>query len=192
LANVADNLGTSAEDVAGAVVHNQIKVALAEALFLVLESVVLGGNGVQARSQENDLGSEDGKLTIVTVLRRSATGETDNTDDITTAEELVLLFEGLASGILGLAHDLDLDTLGADIVEVQLVTGGTLGEDTTSDADGNIGLLFALLETLIVLQELAEVGVDLELVRVGIGLLGLAQLVDSLAPNLEVLLEKTC
>jgi hypothetical protein len=103
----------------------------------------------------------------------------------------VLLFEGLASGILGLAHDLDLDTLGADIVEVQLVTGGTLGEDTASDANGNIGLLFALLETLIVLQELAEVGVDLELVRVGIGLLGLAQLVDFLAPNLEVLLEKT-
>jgi hypothetical protein len=150
---------------------------------------VLGGNGEQARSEEDDLGSEDGKLSIVTVLGRGATGETDDTDDITTAEKLVLLLERLASSILGLAHDLDLDTLGADIVEVQLVAGGTLGEDTTSDANGNVGLLLALLEALVVLEELAEVGVDLELVRVGIGLLGLAQLVDLLAPNFEVLLE---
>jgi hypothetical protein len=48
--------------------------------------------------------------------------------------------------------------------------------------------LLALLETLVVLQDIAQIGVDLELVRVGVGLLGLAQLVDSLTANLEVLL----
>ena len=102
----------------------------------------------------------------------------------------MLLFEGLSGRELCLAHHLNLNTLRADVIEVQLVAGGTLGIDTASNTDGNIGLLFALLETLIVLNELAEVGVDVEFVWVWIRLLSFAQLVDPLAPNLEVLLEQ--
>lgn len=41
VANVADNLGACTEDIAGAVVHDKIQIALAEALLLVLEAVVL-------------------------------------------------------------------------------------------------------------------------------------------------------
>jgi hypothetical protein len=88
-----------------------------------------------------------------------------------------------------LAHDLDLNTLRANVVEVQLGAGGTLGVDTASNANGNLRLLLALLETLIFLEEVAEIGIDVELVGIGIRLLGLAQLVDLLAANLEVLLE---
>lgn len=101
----------------------------------------------------------------------------------------MLLFKGLSGRELCLAHCLDLDTLRADVIEVQLITGGTLGVDTTSNANGNIGLLFALLETLIILNEVAKISVDVEFVWVGVRLLGFAQLVDFLAPNLEVLLE---
>lgn len=101
----------------------------------------------------------------------------------------MLLLERLSSGELCLAHYLDLNTLCADIVEVQLVAGRALSVDTATNANGDIGLLFALLEALIVLKELAEVSVNFEFVRVGLRLLGFAQLVDFLAPNLEVLLE---
>lgn len=188
LTNEADNLGASAESLARLVVHNKIKVTLAETLLLVLETVVLGGDSVQTRGQESDLGGEDGKFTIITVLGVGLANETGHTDDITAAEELVLLLEGLSSRVLGGAHDLDLDTLGADIVEDQLATSGTLGVDTTTEVDSDIGPLFALLETLVVLQNVAQIGVDLELVGVGVGRLSLAELVDSLAANLEVLL----
>ena len=88
-----------------------------------------------------------------------------------------------------MAHHLDLNTLRADVVEVQLVAGRTLSVDTTTNANGDIGPLFSLLEALIVLKELSEVSVNVEFVRVGVRLLGFAQLVDFLAPNLEVLLE---
>lgn len=188
LTNEADNLSASAESLARLVVHNKIKVTLAEALLLVLETVVLGGNSVQTRGQENDFGGEDGKFTIITVLGVGLANETGHTDDITTTEELVLLLEGLSSRILGGAHDLDLDTLSADIVEDQLATSGTLGVNTATEVDNGIGPLLALLETLVVLQDVAQVGVNLELVGVRVGLLGLAELVDSLAANLEVLL----
>jgi hypothetical protein len=184
-----DDLSTSAEDIARAVVHDEVQVALAETLLLVLEAVVLGRNCVQARSQESNLSGEDGKFTIVTVLGVSAAGETHEAHNVTSAKQLVLLLERLAGRELCLAYNLDLNTLSADIVEDQLVSRGSLGVDTTSDANGKIGLLFALLETLMFLDELAEVGVDMELVRVGIRLLGLAQFVDSLASNLEVLLK---
>lgn len=189
LTDIADNLGTSAEDVAGAIIHDKIQVTLAETLLLVLEAVVLGRNGVQARGQEDNLGGKDRKFTIVTVLGVGTAGETHDANNVTTADKLVLLLERLTGRELGLAHDLDLDTLSADIVENQLVAGRTLGVDTASNANGNIRLLLALLETLLLLNKVAKVGVDVELVWVGIGLLGLAQLVDSLAANLEVLLE---
>jgi hypothetical protein len=90
---------------------------------------------------------------------------------------------------LGLTHDLDLDTLGAEIIEEKLVARGALGVDTTSKADADLGLLFALGERGIVGKELAQIGVDLELVGVRVGALGLAQLIDSLAADLEVLLD---
>lgn len=145
---------------------------------------------MQAGGQKNKLSGEDRELAIVTVLGGGTAGETDNSDNITTTDVLVLLLEGgAASGELGLTHDLDLDTLGAEIIEEKLVARGALGVDTTSKADADLGLLFALGERGIVGKELAQIGVDLELVGVRVGALGLAQLIDSLAADLEVLLD---
>lgn len=189
VADVANNLGPGNENIARAVVHDQVEVTLAETLFLVLQTVVLGGNGVQARRQKDDLSRKNRKLTIGSVLGASPTGESNNTDNVTSPEVLVLLLKWhLASGVLTLAHDLHLDTLSAKVVEVQLGARAALGVDTTGDANGGFGLLVALLETLVVLEELAQVIGNVELVRVGVGVLGFTELVDSLAADFEVLL----
>jgi len=147
------------------------------------------GQCVKTGGQKDDLRSEDGELAIITVLGVGFADKASHTDDVTSAEKVMLLLEGLASRILCLAHHLDLDTLCANIVKDQLGTGSPLGVDTATDANSDICLLFALLETLIVLQDVAQVGVNLELMRVGVRLLGLAQLVDFVTPNLKVLLK---
>lgn len=58
-ANEGVDLGAGDEDVAGAVVHHEVEVALAEALLGVLEAIVVVGDLVQAGRQEDDLGSRD-------------------------------------------------------------------------------------------------------------------------------------
>lgn len=192
VAHVADNLGASTEDVARAVVHNQVEVALTESLLLVLETIVLGGDRMQARRQKDDLGGEDGEFTVRAILGVRTTREPDDTNNVTSPKLLMLIFKWHITGSkLSLADHLDLDTLCADVVENQLGAGRTLGVDATGNTDRNVGLLLTLLKAFIVLEELAQVGVDLELVWVGVRLLGLAQLVDALAPDLEILLERT-
>lgn len=151
---------------------------------------MFGREGVQARREKDDLGSEDRQLTIRPVLGASATRETDNADDITSPQVFMLSLEAnIASSILSLANDLDLGAFGTDIVEDQLSTRRTLGVNSTGDADRDFGLLLALLETLVVLQEVPQIVGDMELVGVGVRLLGFAEFVDPLASDFEVLLK---
>jgi hypothetical protein len=152
---------------------------------------VLGGDGVKAGGEKNNLCCKDGQLTVWAVLGVTAARETDDTDNITSPKVFVLSIErNLAGGILSLANHLHLDALGADIVKDQFGAGRALGKNSTGDSDCSTRLLFALLETLVVLEVLAEVIGDLELVRIGVGLLGLSKLVDPVATDLEILLEK--
>lgn len=53
--NVANNLRPGDEDIARFIVHDQIEVALTETLLLILQTVVLGRNGMQARRQQHNL-----------------------------------------------------------------------------------------------------------------------------------------
>lgn len=147
---------------------------------------------MQAGCEENNLRRKDGELTICSVLGVTATRESDDANDISSAQLLMLSLErNIALGMLSLAHNLNLDSLGTDIVEDQLRTRRPLGVDSASDADFDVRLLFALLETFVVLQELPEVGRHMELVRIRVRLLGLAKFVDSLAPDFEVLLRQS-
>jgi len=188
-ANVADDLVACDEDVARLVVHDQVEVALAVALLLVTQTVVLRGDGVQAWRQKDNLPGEDGELSLRSVLGVAATWETDDTDDISSPQVLVLGLEGhVTRGVLGLADNLDLDPLRADVVEYQLRTRSALGVYPSRDAHSHVGLLLALGEALVVLEVLPEVIGDLELVRVRVWVLGLAQLVDTSTADLEVLL----
>lgn len=136
---------------------------------------MLRRDGMQARRQKHHLLRKNRQLTIRPVLGVTATREPDNTHDITSPQLLMLGLErDIPRGKLSLTHDLHLHALSADIVENQLGSGRTLGVDTTRDADGDIGLLSAFLQTLVVLQILAQIIGDLELMRVGIRLLGLS------------------
>lgn len=121
VADIPDNLSPGDDDAPRLVVHDQVEVPLAEALLLIVETVVLGRDGVQARREKDDLGREDRKLTVGSVLGVTATRVADNSDDIASPQMLMLSFKpDIAGSMLSLAHDLDLHALGADIVEDQL------------------------------------------------------------------------
>lgn len=101
----------------------------------------------------------------------------------------MLLLEGdIAGRILGLAEDLDLDALGADVVEDELGASSTLGVDSARNADLGLLLLLALLEAVVLLEEIAQIDGDLELVGIRVWVLGLTELVDLVAADFEVLL----
>lgn len=63
----------------------------------------------------------------------------------------------IALSLLGLAHDLDLDTLDADIVEDELGTRSTLVVYPGTDSDDLVLVMLARLEVAEVLDEAADV-----------------------------------
>jgi hypothetical protein len=164
-ADVGDHLGAGDEDVAAAVVHHEVEVALTEALLLVLETVVLVGQVVQAGGQQDDLGSEDGQLALLALLDLGLgggpAGVADDADNVTTAEVKVLVLEGDGTlGLLRLAHDLDLDALDADVVEDELVARGALVIYPGTDAEDLVLVVLAGLELAKVLDKVAHIVVD--------------------------------
>ena len=187
--DVLDNLGTGDENVARGVVHDQIQVPLAVTRLLVSETVEIGRQRVQARRQKDDIRRENRQFTALAILGVTAAGETDDTNDITSPEMFMGGFKLSITGmVLGLGQHLYSGTLRADIVEDQLGARRTLGVNAAGDLDLDVRLLLALGEALMVLQVLTQIIGDVELVRVGIRLLGLAELVDLSTPDLEILL----
>jgi hypothetical protein len=86
-------------------------------------------------------------------------------------------------------HDLALGAVNSHLVEAEVLAGSTDVVDTASNADLLVLDLLALLKVTILLLEVAQVVGDGELVRVGRkGLLGLLEVLDSPAADLEVLL----
>lgn len=59
LSHVGDDLGSGVEDLPGAVVDDEVQVALSEAVFFVLEAVVFGRHSVQTRCKEDHLCCEN-------------------------------------------------------------------------------------------------------------------------------------
>lgn len=89
--------------------------------------------------------------------------------------------------LLGLAHDLDLDTICSDIVEGELGTRGSLAVDTGTDLDNLVLGVLSGLEVPKLLDKLAQVVGNVELVGIRVGALGLSELVDVPGSDLEVL-----
>jgi hypothetical protein len=71
---------------------------------------------------------------------------------------------------------------------VQRAGGGALCDDAKTHADLLVGLRLALLEVCKVAHIVCELVVDVELVRVGVGLLGCSERIDLVGADLEVLL----
>ncbi|CAF3599373.1 unnamed protein product [Fusarium graminearum] len=201
-ADPGDHLRSSDEDVTGLLVADEIEVSLTVSLLEILEAVVVIGKGMQARSQENNFGGENGQLTLLTLLDLGLgcssrmisfinlpARVSDNSDDITSAKVLVLVLKRGSSltNLLSLAHDLDLDTLSSDIVEEELGARCSLSVDTGTNLNDLVLGVLARLEVTKLLDELSQVVCNIELVGVGVGALGLAELVDVPGSDLEVL-----
>jgi hypothetical protein len=191
VADVPDDLGALDEGVSGALVHDQVKVTVPVSLLLVLEAVVLGGNLVQAWRKEDGLVGEDGELTGVGLaLGVGLAGEALDTDDVASPDVVVLHGEWCLGLVVKVgSHDLALGAIDGHLVEAEVLASSTDVVDTASNADLLVLDLLALLKVAILLLEVAKVVGDGELVRVGRkGLLGLLEVLNSPAADLEVLL----
>jgi hypothetical protein len=134
---------------------------------------------------------EDGELARVGLAAGvGLAGETLDTNDVASPDVIVLHRERNIGGVVQVGgHDLALGAVDGDLVEAEVLARGTDVVDTAGNADLLVLDLLALLEVAILLLEVAEVVGDLELVRVGRErLLGVLELLDSPAADLEVLL----
>lgn len=145
---------------------------------------------MQAWREKDNLLSKDRQFTVISVLGRGTSGKADDADDISSSQMFVLSLErNVSCRFLGLTRNLDLDTFGTDVVEDQLSTSRSLGIDSSSNSDLLIPQLLSLLKRLIILEKLPKVIGYLELVRIGVRVLGLAELVDFSAADFKVLLK---
>ena len=103
---------------------------------------------------------------------------------------LLLEWNSICLGLLNLAHNLNLDAGIDNIVEHQLVSRCTLVEDSSTNSDLDVLLVLARLERSVILDEILQLVCNIELVRVWIGFLGLAKLLDGTRSNLEILLPR--
>ncbi|KAJ6256208.1 Ubiquitin carboxyl-terminal hydrolase [Drechslerella dactyloides] len=169
LADVCYHLGASDEGLAGTLVHDQVEVSLAVAGLLVLEAEVLGGEHVQGGREEGDLADKDGEFAggscILCTLGVCVAGETDNADNVTTTEMLVLGGEFGAGGIGEVGNSLDAVAVAADFIEAELVAEGAVGVDSAGDSYLDVGSLFTGLEVCMGGEEVGDVILDVELVR---------------------------
>jgi hypothetical protein len=163
-------------------------------LFLVLEAIVLIWKLMQARSEQNNLRCEDGKLSFLALLDPglgcSASRVANYANDVSTAQMFVLCFEWNASlrNLLSLGHNLHLNSLSPNIIKYQLISCRPLVVDSPSYPYLNILARLPGLDRVIVLDKISDVVIDLELMRVWIGILGLSELVDIAGSDLEILL----
>jgi hypothetical protein len=134
---------------------------------------------------------EDRELARVALAARvGLAGEALDTDDVASPDVVVLHRERNIGGVVQVGgHNLALGAVDRDLIEAEVLARGTDVVDTAGNADLLVLDLLALLEVAILLLEVAEVVGDLELVRVGRErLLGVLELLDSPAADLEVLL----
>ena len=89
---------------------------------------------------------------------------------------------------LRLTHDLYFLAIDLQNVEDELGAGGPTIHYPPCNPDLDIRSLLARLDLFIFLDELGEVAVDVEFVRVRVGVMALAELLDIPAADLEVLL----
>ncbi|KAI3476298.1 hypothetical protein L1887_62135 [Cichorium endivia] len=186
-ADVVDDLGALDKDVAHVVVHDEVEVALAVALLGVGEAalVALGrlGQHLEAGREQLDGAREDGQLALLGLA-----GHAGDADDVAAAEQVVDGGKVAVGVVLELGGDLHLDALAVEVVEAQLLAGGAHVVETAGDADLLVVEVLARLDLALVLgDELGERDGDVELVRVGVRVLGLAEGGDGPEATLVVL-----
>lgn len=116
LSDLADHLSSRVENVSHLLIHNQVQVTHPVSLLLILESKVSLGEHVQTRCQQSHHTGCYGQLSCL-----CSTGMSLHSDDVTTAYQGMRLIEIvlLVAVILGVGHDLYLETITLHIVEHQ-------------------------------------------------------------------------
>ena len=167
-----DDLRARLEDLPGVGVHDEVEVALAVALLLVLEAVVVLREHVEARREERHALRDDGELAGLRAGRAAA-----DADDVAAVEDLRDLAEGLLAALVlvGLRHDLDLDALAVEVVEAELGARAADGHDAAGEVE-DVRELLADGQRVVFGLEGVERHRELELVRVGA--VELAELAD--------------
>lgn len=130
LSDVVDDLGTCDKDVSGAGVHDQVKIPLPVSGLEVDHTF---STGKEMKTGGKELNRRDGKGKLSHLGSR---GNTSDTNDVTPSNPVVsveVLFE--RSSVLGLSHDLNLDTVGLEVVEPQLGRGFSDSVDSTREAN---------------------------------------------------------
>mmetsp|Transcript_7100 Transcript_7100/g.27905 ORF Transcript_7100/g.27905 Transcript_7100/m.27905 type:complete len:619 (+) Transcript_7100:390-2246(+) len=175
LADASDDVGPGDENVANLGVHDEVEVPLAVPGLLILEAGETGEH-VQARRQHLHVAREDGQLALLGFARVAA-----DADDVSAAGRGVALLEVVLGGVLSVRHDLDLHAVAPEIVEEELRAGRSLGHQSARDGDDDIRLNLPIRDGgRELLDELGELRVDVELVRVRVlaPFLALQDLVD--------------
>jgi hypothetical protein len=159
----------------------------------------------QAWCEQDDFTGKDAELALTTLLGTCAAWVSNDADDVSTLNVLVLLLEGsVGLGLLQLAHDLNGHTFSlaynksATIkssmfevrtnVEVQRIGGGPLCHDAETNANLLFRLRLALLEMRKVAYIVCDPVVDVELVWVRVRFLGGPERIDLVGADLEILL----
>mmetsp|Transcript_7596 Transcript_7596/g.17014 ORF Transcript_7596/g.17014 Transcript_7596/m.17014 type:complete len:260 (-) Transcript_7596:349-1128(-) len=127
LAHVANNVGADVERIAHLVVHDQIEETHTETRFNILQSRETRKH-VQARSQDLHTRRENGKFTALGLTRHTL-----QANDITATRRGMNLSEIVIRGATFVRHDLNLLTIGNEIVKVQLFPAGALGHNPSGD-----------------------------------------------------------
>ena len=121
-----------------------------QAHLLVLERALALGKHVQARREELDRRGEDGELALLGLA-----GVSRHADNVSAAEVSMVLLE-VALVHLGIRHDLDLDTVPAEVVENQCLTRSALAEDPASYRHSGASVVLAVGNTAVLLPELGQ------------------------------------
>lgn len=87
-----------------------------------------------------------------------------------------------------LAHDLNFDAFGLEVVEYELGARGSLGVDSSCDPNLHILEMLPSLNACIFLKKVSKVSIGVEFVRIGIQRSAGLELSDLAAPDFEVLL----
>lgn len=187
LAKIADNLRSLDKRVASIVIENEIEIALSEPLFLVPETEMARGQLVHAGREQSHFASKDAQFAHITRLWLGATRGAHNTDPVATTQMMMLFGKGHARRTLAVAHDLDGDALGLAIVEAQVIAVRALRHDAHANAHFDILQRVSRLNALVLLDEIGELGIDVELVRIWVDVVG-AQSFNLLAAQFKILL----
>ena len=186
--HVLDRTRTRHENVAHMLIHDQVQVPLAVSLFLVRKATARClWQHLEVRREQLDGMWHNRQLALLRLGRHTL-----DTDDVTTAQQVVRLEEVALPVILHLCHDLDLDALSVQVVETQLLPRCTHVVQAACHAHYICELCAWFDLVLETRNKVCQAQCYVEFVRIRIRVPCFAQLLNRSAAHLIVLVRRQC